>query len=112
MLVSYLVSNLMAVPCQIEEDQRQEITFYPSKAKYLLMLSGSLLFTAGGVWMAYDGEGMGHFAYLFFGLCSVLSVIMLLPDANYLKLRDDEFEVGRVFRKHCVKGEDVKNFAI
>ena len=90
----------------------QEITFYPSKAKYLLMLSGSLLFTAGGVWMAYDGEWTGHFAYLFFGLCSVAFVIMLLPDASYLKLRDDEFEFGRMFRKHCVTWKDVKNFEI
>ena len=90
----------------------QEITFYPSKAKYLLILSGSLLFTAGGVWMAYDGEWKGHFVYLFFGLCSVAFVITLLPNASYLKLRDDEFEFGRIFRKHCVKWEDVKNFEI
>ena len=90
----------------------QEITFYPSKAKHLRMLSVSLLFTAVGVWMAYDGEGMGHFVYLVFGLFSVVGVIMLLPDANYLKLRDDEFEFGRVFRKHCVKWEDVENFEI
>ena len=90
----------------------QEITFYPSKAKYLLMLSGSLLFTAVGVWMAYDGEWKGHFVYLFFGLCSVVSVSMLLPNASYLKLRDDEFESGHIFRKHCVKWEDVKNFEI
>ena len=90
----------------------REITFYPSKAKHLRMLSVSLLFTAVGVWMAYDGEGMGHFVYLVFGLFSVVGVIMLLPDANYLKLRDDEFEFGRIFRKHCVKWEDVENFEI
>ena len=90
----------------------QEITFYPSKAKYLLGLSAGLLFTERGVSMAYDGEWMGHFVYLFFGLCSVASVITLLPDASYLKLRDDEFEFRRLFRKHCVKWEDVKNFEI
>ena len=90
----------------------REITFYPSKAKHLRMLPVFLLFTAVGVWMAYDGEGMGHFVYLVFGLFSVLPVIMLLPNANYLKLRDDEFEFGRIFGKHCVKWEDVKNFEI
>ena len=115
MLVSYLVSNLMAVRCQIEEDQMQEITFYPSKAKYLLGLSASLLFTERGVSMAYDGEWMGHFVYLFFGLLSVVFVILLLPglpDAKYLKLIDDEFEFRRLFRKHIVKWEDVENFEI
>ena len=93
----------------------QEITFYPSKAKYLLGLSGSLLFTERGVSMAYDGEWMGHFVYLFFGLLSVVFVILLLPglpDAKYLKLRDDEFEFRRLFRKHVVKWEDVENFEI
>ena len=90
----------------------QEITFYPSKAKYLLMLSGSLLFTAVGVWMAYDGEWTGHFVYLFSGLCSVLVVIMLLTNASYLKLSDDEFETGRLFGKRCVKWENVEGFQI
>ena len=102
----------MAVRCQIVEDQMREITFYPSKAKHLRVLTVCLLFTASGVWTAYNGEGMGHFVYLIFGLFSVLNVIMLLPNANYLKLRDDEFEFGRIFRKHCVKWEDVKNFKI
>ena len=93
----------------------QEITFYPSKAKYLLGLSASLLFTERGVSMAYDGEWMGHFVYLFFGLFSVVFMILLLPglpDAKYLQLRDDEFEVRRLFRKHFVKWEDVENFEI
>ena len=93
----------------------QEITFYPSKAKYLLGLSAGLLFTERGVSMAYDGEWMGHFVYLFFSLLSVVFVIALLPglpDAKYLKLRDDEFEFRRLFRKHCVKWEDVENFEI
>ena len=93
----------------------QEITFYPSKAKYLLGLSASLLFTERGVSMAYDGEWMGHFVYLFFGLFSVVFVTALLPglpDAKYLKLRDDEFEFRRLFRKHFVKWEDVENFEI
>ena len=93
----------------------QEITFYPSKAKYLLGLSASLLFTERGVSMAYDGEWMGHFVYLFFGLFSVVFMILLLPglpDAKYLQLRDDEFEFRRLFRKHFVKWEDVENFEI
>ena len=93
----------------------QEITFYPRKAKYLFGLSASLLFTERGVSMAYDGEWMGHFVYLWFGLLSVVFVILLLPglpDAKYLKLRDDEFEFRRAFRQHFVKWEDVENFEI
>ena len=90
----------------------KETTFYPSKVKQLFALLGSLLFTAVGVWMAYEGEFFGHLTYLFFGLCSVAWVVMMLPGASYLKLRDDEFEFSRLFRKHCVKWEDVENFEI
>ena len=90
----------------------EEITLYPSRAKHLRMLLGSLLFTAFGVWMVSTGEPGGHFVYGVFGLFSVLGMIQLLPSASYLKLRDDEFEFGRLFRKHCVQWEVVESFGI
>ncbi|PDH38622.1 MAG: hypothetical protein CNF01_01180 [Halieaceae bacterium MED-G27] len=82
----------------------REITFYPGKAKQLPGFLGSMLFTATGIWMVYEHDiFFGHLVYLFGGLTFVGSVIMMLTGASYLKLRDDEFEFGRVFRKHCVK---------
>ena len=102
----------MDVTCQTGQDQMEEVTLYPNKAKHVRMLVGSLLFTAGGVWMVRAGEPMGHLAYVFFGLTSVTAMIQMLPGASYLKLRDDEFEFGRLFRKHCVKWEVVERFGI
>jgi len=92
--------------------EMKETTLYPNKAKHFLFLLLSMLFVAGGVWMASDGDWMGHFAYLFFSLCSVVFVIQLIPNSSYLKLRDDEFEFSALFRRHHVKWKDIEGFGI
>jgi hypothetical protein len=90
-----------------------ELTLHTSKAKSLLLLLASLLFTVAGVFMAQDGELMGHVSYLFFGLCSVVYVVQLITGGGYLKLRDDEFEFGFGFgRKQRIKWDDVDSFGI
>ena len=89
-----------------------ELTLHTSEAKSLLLLLATVLFTVTGVFLAQDGELMGHVAYAFFGLCSVAYMVQLTTGGGYLKLRDDEFEFRRLFRKHFVKWEDVENFEI
>ena len=90
-----------------------ELTLHTSKAKSLLLLLASLLFTVAGVFMAQDGELMGHVSYLFFGLCSVVYVVQLITGGGYLKLRDDELEFGFGFgRKQRIKWDDVDGFGI
>jgi|TARA_E500000178_G_scaffold205653_1_gene203195 hypothetical protein len=90
-----------------------ELTLHTSKAKSLLLLLASLLFTVAGVFMAQDGELMIHVSYLFFGLCSVVFVVQLITGGGYLKLRDDEFEFGFGFgRKQRIKWDDVDSFGI
>ena len=85
-----------------------ELTLHTSKARSLLLLLASVLFTAAGVFLAKDGELMGHAAYAFFGLCSVAYMVQLTTGGDYLKLRDDEFEFVFGFgRKQCVKWDDV-----
>ena len=90
-----------------------ELTLHTSKAKSLLLLLASLLFTVAGVFLAQDGELMGHVAYAFFGLCSVAYMVQLTTGGGYLKLRDDEFEFVFGFgRKQCVKWDDVRSFGV
>ena len=90
-----------------------ELTLHTSKAKSLLLLLASLLFTVAGVYLAHDGELMGHVAYAFFGLCSVAYMVQLTTGGGYLKLRDDEFEFVFGFgRKQCVKWDDVDSFGV
>ena len=88
-----------------------ELTLHTSKAKSLLLLLASLLFTVAGVYLAQDGELIGHVAYAFCGLCSVAFMVQLTTGGGYLKLRDDEFEFVFGFgRKQCVKWDDVDSF--
>ena len=84
-----------------------ELTLHTSKAKSLLLLLASLLFTAAGVFLAQDGELMGHVAYAFFGLCSVAYMVQLTTGGGYLKLKEDEFEFVSGFgRQQCVRWDD------
>ena len=90
-----------------------ELTLHTSKAKSLLLLLASLLFTAAGVFMALDGELMGHVGYVFFGLCSLAYVVQLITGGGYLKLKEDEFEFFSGFgRKQCVSWDDVDSFGV
>ena len=90
-----------------------ELTLHTSKAKSLLLLLASLLFTVAGVFMAQDGELMGHVGYGFFGLCSLAYVVQLITGGGYLKLTEDEFEFFSGFgRKQCVSWDDVDSFGV
>ena len=90
-----------------------ELTLHTSKAKSLLLLLASLLFTVAGVFMAQDGELMGHVGYVFFGLCSLAYVVQLITGGGYLKLKEDEFEFFSGFgRKQCVSWDDVDSFGV
>ena len=90
-----------------------ELTLHTSKAKSLLLLLASLLFTVGGVFMARDGELTGHVGYVFFGLCSLAYVVQLITGGGYLKLKEDEFEFFSGFgRKQCVSWDDVDGFGV
>ena len=90
-----------------------ELTLHTSKAKSLLLLLASLLFTVAGVYMALDGELMGHVGYVFFGLCSLAYVVQLITGGGYLKLTEDEFEFFSGFgRKQCVSWDDVDSFGV
>ena len=90
-----------------------ELTLHTSKAKSLLLLLASLLFTVGGVFMARDGELTGHVGYVFFGLCSLAYVVQLITGGGYLKLKEDEFEFFSGFgRKQCVSRDDVDSFGV
>ncbi|MDQ8205777.1 STM3941 family protein [Pelagicoccus sp. SDUM812003] len=90
----------------------KETTFYPSKTKHALLLLVSITFVAGGIWLAKNGDWMGHIAYVFFGLGVVVFTIQLLPNSSYLKLKEDGFEFSALFRRHYVKWNDIKHFGI
>ncbi|PIY80609.1 MAG: hypothetical protein COY80_02040 [Candidatus Pacebacteria bacterium CG_4_10_14_0_8_um_filter_42_14] len=86
---------------------KQELTLYPSKRKLLLLLILSLVFTGIGLAMLVSGERTGWFVFGFFGLCSAVFVISMLPGASYLRLKSEGYDICSLFKTHSVKWRDI-----
>ena len=52
---------------------------------------------------------MGWFGISFFGLGVIVSLIQFYPNASYLKLNQEGFEVKSLFRAHFTKWSDIKD---
>jgi len=90
----------------------EEKKLYPKKWKSILFLLLTLVFVVGGIWMILDGEKMGWFVAIFFGLGGLVFLINLLPQASYLKLNEEGFETCSMFRKHKYNWSDVGGFGV
>jgi hypothetical protein len=87
------------------------LTLCPSRRKWLIVLVGSALFTAGGVWMIREGDPSGWFVAAFFGLCAIIGIVMLLPGLASLTLDADGFEMTSFFVGKRIRWRDASNFA-
>ena len=86
------------------------VTLYPSRKKWLMILFISALFSVGGLFMVRDQADWGWGVLIFFGLCTVLSIVVLLPGAAGLKLDADGFQMTTFFRSRRWRWPDVKGF--
>jgi hypothetical protein len=86
------------------------VVLYPSRKKLILMLLGSAVFVAGGISMVTSGAGMGWLVAVFFGLCLVVFVVMLLPGAASLALDRDGFEITSLYRRHRTAWQNATGF--
>jgi len=75
------------------------VTLDASRRKWALVLLGSALFAAGGVWMLVDGEAKGWFVFAVFGPGTIVAAVALLPGACALTLDQDGFETTTLFRR-------------
>tara|TARA_Y100000294_G_scaffold140028_1_gene133668 strand:+ start:45 stop:509 length:465 start_codon:yes stop_codon:yes gene_type:complete len=91
---------------------KQEVRILrPSRLKIIALLLVCLAFTSIGTFMILDEETMGWFVSIFSGLGVVVFIIQLLPNASYLMLTSEGFEVKSLFRGNFTKWEDVTGFA-
>jgi hypothetical protein len=86
------------------------VTLSVSRRKWFLMLVGSGAFTAAGIAMASSNASTGWPGAIFFGLCTVVATVMLLPGAGMLRLDRDGFEVTSLFRRHRSRWPDTRGF--
>ncbi|WP_408040558.1 STM3941 family protein [Tenacibaculum amylolyticum] len=77
-----------------------------------MLLLISAVFVVLGVLMLEEEPLKAWLGIIFFGLGSVVSLIQFYPNASYLKLTDDGFEVKSMFRTNFTKWSHVKDFRI
>ena len=88
------------------------ILLRPKPTKWLVIALGSLAFVLIGVWMVRSHEMLGWLGIVFFGLCLLVSLVCMLPNASYLRLTPDGFTMCSLFRAHTTRWEDVTGFGV
>jgi len=86
------------------------ITFRPSKWKTLGLFLISLLFTLAGILMINDGQMMGWFVSVFFGIGCLVFIAILLPNSSYLRLSEKGFEMRSLFKSSFTNWNEVDQF--
>jgi hypothetical protein len=87
-------------------------TFFASRRKAVLLLLGSILFVAGGIWMSNEKPVLGWLCAGFFALGIPASFLMMWPNAMYLRLNQEGFEMRSMFGRHMVLWSEVDGFRI
>lgn len=82
------------------------------KQKWILIGLLSAAFVAGGVEMIRDGDTTGWGVALFFGLCLLVSVYMLTPNAIRLKIDQDGLEMKTLAKPMKIAWQDVDSFYV
>ncbi len=77
----------------------------------LLYLFVSLSFVAIGV-LIFNGRFMDWLGIIFFGFCSIVFALQLLPNASYLRLTPEGFTMCSLFRSHSYSWTEIENFAV
>jgi hypothetical protein len=62
--------------------------------------------------MIAAGELIGWFVAVFFGLCTLVLMASLLPNASYLRVSPDGFTMCSLFRAHSFRWSDVCGFSV
>jgi hypothetical protein len=90
----------------------ESLTFRASRSRGLVVLILSWCFVALGFWLIAEGERLfGWLCAGFFALGIPVGLIMLLyPNAMYLRLDREGFEMGSFIKKVRIRWTDVQGF--
>ena len=86
--------------------------FKPNRLKNVLLFLVCSVFVAIAILMLPEKPLIGWLSILLFGIGVLVSIIQFLPNAAYLKLNDDGFEVKSLFRSHFTQWSNVQSFSL
>ncbi len=92
--------------------KNERLKLRPKLGKNILLLFASIIFTIGGYFMLDEQPLEGWLGMMFFGLCSLVFLLQIIPGSTELTLTNDGFEMTSLFRKKLTKWKDVKVFRI
>ncbi len=84
--------------------------FKQNLLKNMLLFLGCSAFVVIGIFLIDKDPLIGWGSIIFFGLGVVVSLIQFHPNASYLKLNEEGFEVKGLFRSNFTKWSHVKDF--
>src|ERR1700676_1257387 len=83
-----------------------------SRKKWLRVTIGAGCFTVVSGLLGFGGDIIGILGTAFFGICTLVGVITLLPGASWLRLDEKGFEFTRFFRTTRFHWSDVGDFGV
>jgi len=88
------------------------ITFKSKKIKTFgyLILSSLFVFTA--IFFLKEKPFIGWLSIVFFGIASLVFLIHLLPNSNYLKIHQNQIEIRTLYKSNFVNKKDIADFGI
>jgi hypothetical protein len=89
-----------------------ELVFKASLKKAALILAGSILFIVMGVALTAEKPLLGWLCVAFFSLGIPAALMAMRPNATYLKLTDEGFEMAAMSRTTAYKWSDVERFQV
>lgn len=95
-------------------EQSNTLKLKNSPIRWILLLLGSAAFISIGVIALIKGDSAAWVwvCIIFFGLGIPISILSLLPNANYLLLTPEGFTMKSLFRSMFYKWFDVKGFSV
>jgi hypothetical protein len=83
-----------------------------SKRKAALLFVGSSAFVAIGVFLVVTGESMGWLPLGFFGLCLIVSIVLLVPGSTSLAMDGNGIHMKHMFRLTHIRWSEVDCFYV
>jgi hypothetical protein len=86
------------------------VTYRTRPVKMAVLVLGSLVFVAIGLWLLPRDPLLALVCIIFFGLCALVGLVNILPNSSYLTLTEQGFLYASLFRKHFVEWSNVQSF--